>query len=156
MLIAAAWAFSAAAMLRAESEHVMRLTSGSATLSTRAPGQMPRMPTPFAGAAAAVLVAVPWKSTTGPAPVLKIPDPTISGWVRSIWVSTIAISGLVGVTGGGTCPSTTWALQPAEGESGSGAGGTGPGGAGSGSAGGAGAWARRLIRFGSAYSSRRD
>ena len=41
---------------------MIRWPSGSGTLSARASGQMPSMPTPLAGAAATVLVAVPWKS----------------------------------------------------------------------------------------------
>ena len=43
-----------AAIARAESAHVIRCPSGSGTLSARAPGQMPSMPTPLAGAAATV------------------------------------------------------------------------------------------------------
>ena len=61
-------------------------------------------------------------------------EPAISGWLTSIMVSTTAISGLAGLTGGGTAPCTTKSRHLAKGESGSGAG----------------AWVRRPSRFGSA------
>ena len=96
---------------------------------------MPSIPTPLAGAAATVAVAVPWKSASGLPPSVVMFDPAISGWVASRIVSTSAISGLVGATGGATAPPTTKSRQPACADSGSGA------------------WAGRAIRFGSAKSS---
>ena len=66
MLITSAPALIAREIARAESAQVIRSPSGSGTLSARAPGQMPRKPTPLAGAAATVVVAVPWKSRTSP------------------------------------------------------------------------------------------
>src|SRR4051794_39942097 len=75
----------------------------SATFSARAPGQTPRMPTPLAGAAATEAVAVPWRFVTGRAGVVaKFWSPVHSLCVASAAASTSAISGLVGVTGGGT------------------------------------------------------
>src|SRR5215207_11779130 len=100
MLITAAPALTAVAMPRADSEQgIWRV--GTGTLSVRAPGQTPRKPTWLAGAAATVVVAVPYKSAGGSAPALVMPEPAISGWPRSICVSTTAISGLAGVTAGG-------------------------------------------------------
>ena len=135
MLITAAPARTARAIARAESEQRICCPFGSGTLSARAPGQMPSIPTPLAGAAATVAVAVPWKSASGPPPSVVMFDPAISGWVASRTVSTSAISGLVGATGGATAPPTTKSRQPACADSGSGA------------------WVGRAIRFGSAKSS---
>ena len=68
----------------------------------RAPGQTPRMPMPFCGAAATDIVAVPCELSTGvPGSVATFGSPVHSGWVRSAAASTSAISGLSGVTGGG-------------------------------------------------------
>ena len=120
MLITAAPARTAAAMLRAESEH--RMVNGSARLSARAFGQMPRLPMPFAGAAATAAVAVPWKSLSAWPPLVAMFEPWNSGCDTSSWESTSAIRGLVGVTAGGTWPaSTTRSRQFERGESGSGA-----------------------------------
>jgi hypothetical protein len=121
-------------MPRAESAHVIRWPSGSGRLSVRAPGQTPSMPTPFAAAAATVVVAVPWKSPSAGPPTVVMLEPAISGWLTSIIVSTTPISGLSGPTGGATAVPTTEARQPDAGlaESGSGA------------------WVRWPMRFGSA------
>ena len=51
---------------------------GSGRLSARAPGQMPRMPTPLAGAAATVETAVPWKSVTAGPPAVAMFEPASS------------------------------------------------------------------------------
>src|SRR3954453_12050489 len=74
----------------------------SGTLSARAPGQTPRIPIPFWGAAATDIVAVPWELSTGvPGMVETFGSPVHSGWLRSAAASTSAISGLCGPTGGG-------------------------------------------------------
>src|SRR6476646_3877194 len=75
----------------------------SGTLTARAPGQTPRIPIPFCGAAATAAVAVPWRFVTGVpgAAEVKFGSPVHSGCVMSAAASTSAISGLVGVTGGG-------------------------------------------------------
>src|ERR1700754_4130679 len=105
MLIAAAPALIADAMPRVESAQLISVPSGSGTLSVRAPGQIPIVPTPLAGAAATVAVAVPWASATWAPPSVVMFEPAISGWVTSIWVSTSAISGLaMGSTGGAGGP----------------------------------------------------
>src|SRR4051812_4914527 len=85
----------------------------SGTLSVRAPGQTPRMPIPFWGAAATDAVAVPWGLVTGvPGIVVKFGSPVHSGCVMSAAASTSAISGLWGVTGGGSWSgAATWARQ---------------------------------------------
>ena len=106
-------------MPRAESEQ--RMTAGSGTLRARAPGQTPSVPTPLAGAAATSAVAVPWRSVSG-WPASDVMFGPRSGWVGSSWESTSAISGLLGPTGGGTWPPTTWSRHQASGESGSSAG----------------------------------
>src|SRR4051794_30932314 len=73
----------------------------SGTLSARAPGQTPRMPTPLAGAAATEAVAVPCRLVTGwPPSDVKFGSFVHSGCVVSAAASTSAISGLAGVTGG--------------------------------------------------------
>src|SRR4051812_35784740 len=75
----------------------------SGTLSVRAPGQTPRMPTPLCGAEATAAVAVPCGLVIGvPGSVLKFGSPVHSGWLGSAAASTSAIRGLVGVTGGGS------------------------------------------------------
>jgi hypothetical protein len=123
MLIAAAPALTAAAMPRAESAQVMFSPSRSGTLSVRAPGQMPSVPPPLAGAEATVEVAVPWKLLSAAPPAVVMFEPTSSGWLTSTSVSMTAISGLAaGSTGGATAPATTESRHWAEGESGSGAG----------------------------------
>src|SRR3954467_4585823 len=77
-------------------------TVASGTLSARAPGQRPRMPIPFCGAAATDIIAVPCESVTGvPGSVATLGSPVHSGCVMSAAASTSAISGLWGVTGGG-------------------------------------------------------
>ncbi len=76
------------------------MSPGSGTLSARAPGQTPAMPTPLVGAAATEAVAVPWAIVTGYFGSVVVLPPTNSGCVASSWASTSAISGLVGVTGG--------------------------------------------------------
>ena len=132
MLMTAAPALIDCEMPRADCAHVMRLPSGSGTFSARAPGQMPSVPTPLAGAAATVAVAVPWELASCAPPSVAMFEPATSGWLTSSCVSTSAISGLVGATGGGTAPSTTASRQRANGDSGSGA------------------WVARASRFGSA------
>ena len=82
-------------------------------MSARAPGQMPSMPTPLAGAAATVAVAVPWKSRSAVPPSVVMFEPAISGWLTSICVSTTPISGLSGPTAGGTASPTTKSRQRA-------------------------------------------
>jgi hypothetical protein len=119
MLITSAPALIAREIARAESEHVIRSPSGSGTLSARAPGQTPRKPTPLAGAAATVVVAVPWKSRSSPPGAALMPEPAISGCVSSIRVSMTASSGLLGVARGATASPTTKSRQVANGESGS-------------------------------------
>ena len=60
MLITAAPLSIAFAIPFAEPRHV--ISSGSGTLSARASGQTPTIPTPLTGAAATEAVAVPWSS----------------------------------------------------------------------------------------------
>src|SRR6188472_1008735 len=91
----------AVAIALAESAQVMY--AGRDTLSIRAPGQTPRTPIPLAGAAATAAVAVPWKSVSGWVLVeLKLGSPVHSGCVMSACSSTTAMSGLEGVTAGGS------------------------------------------------------
>src|SRR4051812_24794727 len=87
----------------------------SGTLSARAPGHTPRMPTPFCGAAATAAVAVPCRVVTGVpgAAVAKFGSPVHSGCVVSAAASTSAISGLVGVTAGGASDGSATALRQA-------------------------------------------
>ncbi len=132
MLITAAPRRTARAIAREESEQRICWPFGSGTLSARAPGQTPSIPTPLAGAAATVAVAVPWKSASCVPPSVAMFEPAISGWLVSTIVSTSAISGLAGVTAGATAGPTTKSRQAACAASGSGA------------------WAGRAIRFGSA------
>ena len=107
LITAAPGARRRAAMPRAESAQVIRWPSGSGTLSARAPGQMPRMPTPLAGAAATVRVAVPWKSRErGAAGGRDVRAGDLRVGDVDLRVDD-AISGLSGVTGGGTCAPTT-------------------------------------------------
>ena len=104
-------------------ESSQRISSGSGTLSARMPGQTPRMPTSFFGAAATDAVSVPWAERTGRPPSVETLPPANSGWVWSSWESTSASSGLCGVTGGGIRRgSTIAARQAARASSGSGAG----------------------------------
>src|SRR3954452_15829297 len=73
----------------------------SGTLTARAPGQTPRIPTPFCGATATDIVAVPCGFSSGNPPRLDtFGSPVHSVWVMSAAASTSAISGLWGVTGG--------------------------------------------------------
>src|SRR5215213_3120320 len=99
MLITAA-RFSIAFSIRsADREHV--ILSGSGRFSARAFGHTPTMPRPFTGAAATEAVAVPCEIVTGNCGTVFVLLLTSSGWVLSSCASTSAISGLVGVTGGG-------------------------------------------------------
>src|SRR5262245_49635053 len=98
MLITAAPCCTATAIWLAASSHGMLGDSG--TLSARAPGQTPAMPTPLVGAAATDAVAVPWAATAYLSSVVAMWPPANSGCVGSSWASTSAISGLVDVTGG--------------------------------------------------------
>src|SRR3954451_15315918 len=76
-------------------------TVRSGTFSARAPGQTPRIPTAFAGAAATDAVAVPCRLVTGvPGRVVKFGSLVPSWYVVSAAASTSAIRGLCGVTGG--------------------------------------------------------
>src|SRR3954447_8120802 len=77
-------------------------TVSSGTLSVRALGQTPTMPIPFCGAEATEAVAVPCRLVTGmPGIVAMFGSPVHSECATSAAASTSAISGLVGVTGGG-------------------------------------------------------
>src|SRR6478736_1380528 len=105
MLITAAPVLTASSMPSPEAAQVISPsvlgTVSSGTLSARALGHTPRMPTPFSGAAATAAVAVPCELVTGtPGMVLKFP-PAHSGCVASAAASTNAIRGLVGTTAGG-------------------------------------------------------
>jgi hypothetical protein len=100
MLITAARLRIAVRTARAEAEQV-RASAPTGMLSARAPGQTPRMPTSFLGAAATDAVAVPWRLSSGRSPSVETLPPANSGCVSSRRVSMSAISGLVGVTGGG-------------------------------------------------------
>ena len=121
MLMTAAPCSIARAMPATES--AQRISSGSATLSARMPGQTPRMPTSFFGAEATAAVSVPWADRSGRPPRVERLPPANSGWLGSAWESTSASSGLCGVTGGGTrLGSTITPRQPAMASSGSGAG----------------------------------
>src|SRR3712207_508108 len=109
MLIVAAPASIAAAIWRAAIEQGTP-SDGSGTLSARIPGQTPRMPTSFLGAAATAAVAVPCELPPGKPGSPLTPEPTAnSGWERSTAESTRASTGLVGVTGGGTSVGATMA-----------------------------------------------
>ena len=66
------------------------------------PGQTPRMPRSFLGAAATAAVSVPCALSIGKPPRVERLPPANSGWLTSAVESTSASSGLVGVTGGGT------------------------------------------------------
>src|SRR2546423_2198767 len=103
------WAFALMAVRIPCTESAQVISPGSATLSARIPGQMPRMPVWLEGAAATAAVAVPCSLTTGWLPTVETLPPRNSGCVAASWESTSASSGLVGVTGGGARPcSTTW------------------------------------------------
>src|ERR1700754_1302834 len=106
MLITEAPLATASAIASPEAEQVISPSVPGAvlsgTLSARAPGQTPRMPIPFCGAAATDIVAVPCELVTGvPGIVAMFGSLVHSGWVTSAAASTSAISGLCGVTGGG-------------------------------------------------------
>src|SRR3954470_6538504 len=107
MLITEAPLATAAAIASPEASQVISPsvpgTVLSGTLSVRAPGQTPRMPIPFCGAAATDAVAVPCASVTGvPGSLEKFGSFVHSGCAVSAAASTSAISGLCGVTGGGS------------------------------------------------------
>ena len=88
------------------------ISSGSGTLSARAPGQMPTVPTPLTGAAATDMVAVPCVLVTGYCSIASTLPPTHSACVLSSWASTSAISGLFASTAGGdSAGSTTQSRQ---------------------------------------------
>ena len=96
-------------------------------LSARAPGQTPRMPTSFFGAAATAAVAVPCRLSSGRPPSVLVLESPNSGWVSSRRVSSSAISGLSGVTAAdrGSGPRRPRARRPGGLESGSSATGLG-------------------------------
>ena len=66
---------------------------GSGMLSARAPGQTPRMPTPFFGAAATAAVAVPCRLSSGRPPSVRELPPANSGWVASAGVDAARSAG---------------------------------------------------------------
>src|SRR3954466_12922416 len=116
MLITDAPAATASPIASPEAEQVISPslpgTVFNGTLSVRAPGQTPRMPIPFCGAAATAAVAVPCGLVTGvPGSVEKLESPVHSTCFASAATSTSAISGLWGVTGGGCAAETTCARQ---------------------------------------------
>jgi hypothetical protein len=115
MLITAARLRTAVRTARAEAEQVSA-SAPTGTLSARAPGQTPRMPTSFFGAAATAAVAVPWRLSSGRPPSVRTFPPANSGWVSSRRVSIRAISGLSGVTGGGARFGSATAARQASGE----------------------------------------
>ena len=87
------------------------------------PGQTPRMPRSFFGAAATAAVSVPCALRIGKPPSVETWPPANSGWLTSAVESISASSGLVSVTGGGTrLGSTIAARQAAWASSGSGGG----------------------------------
>src|SRR4051812_50071317 len=105
MLITAAPASTALPIASADASQLISPsvpgTVRSGTLSARAPGQTPRMPSPFAGAAATDAVAAPCRIVTGvPGSVVKLRSPVHSGRVVSAAASTSGVSGLWGVTRG--------------------------------------------------------
>ena len=100
MLITAAPCSIARAM--PVTELAQRISFGSETLSARMPGQTPRMPRSFLGAAATAAVSVPCALSIGKPPSVERLPPANSGWLTSAVESTSASSGLVAVTGGGT------------------------------------------------------
>src|SRR3954469_5122851 len=106
MLITAAPASIATAICFAAVSHGM--SGGSGTLSARAPGHTPTIPTPLTGAAATDAVAVPCAIVTGYCEIVVVLPPANSGWLGSSWASTSAIRVLVGVTAGiGSAASAT-------------------------------------------------
>ena len=123
MLITAAPSRIASRTPLAEAEQVSA-SGGSGTLSARAPGQTPRMPTPFCGAAATAAVAVPCRLSSGRLPRVRTLEPPNSGCVSSRRVSSSAISGLVPVTAGGAMFGSAIAARQAFGEPESGSSGT--------------------------------
>jgi hypothetical protein len=115
MLITAAPLRIAARTARAEAEQV-RASAPTGTLRARAPGQTPRIPTSFLGAAATAAVAVPCRLSSGRPPSVETLPPTNSGCVSSRRVSISAISGLAGVTIGGARLGPAIAARQASGE----------------------------------------
>ncbi len=121
MLITAAPCSIARAM--PATELAQRISFGRLTLSARMPGQTPRMPLSFLGAAAMAAVSVPCALSIGKPPSVERLPPANSGWLTSAVESTSASSGLAGVTGGGTrLGATIAARQAARASSGSGGG----------------------------------
>src|ERR671915_717401 len=96
-------------------ERAQLIDFGSGTLSALAPGHTPTIPTPFTGAAATDAVAVPCEAFTGSSGSVLVAPPTNSGCAGSSWLSTSAISGLVGVTAGGTRAGSTIPVRQSSG-----------------------------------------
>ena len=92
MLITAAPCSIARAM--PATELAQRISFGRLTLSARMPGQTPRMPRSFLGAAATAAVSVPCALSTGKPPSVETLPPANSGWLTSAVASTSASSGL--------------------------------------------------------------
>src|SRR5690349_3909912 len=129
MLITAAPAATALPIASPDAAQVMPPSGtpgvvASGTLSARAPGHTPRMPTPFCGAAATAAVAVPCALVTGVPGSVENAEPAHSGCAGSAAASTSAISGLSGVTGGGAVAGETTAERHAFGGTESGSSGT--------------------------------
>ncbi len=123
MLITAAPCSIAVAIWFVERRQV--ISSGSGTLSARAPGQTPRIPMPLAGAAAIDAVAVPCESVTGNRGSVVVLPPCHSACAGSSWTSTSAISGLAaGSTAGGTSDGSATTSRQLSGAADSGSGGT--------------------------------
>jgi hypothetical protein len=104
-------------------EFAQRISSGRLTLRARMPGQTPRIPRSFLGAAATAAVSVPCALSSGKPPSVERWPPANSGWLTSAVESISASIGLLSVTGGGTRPgSTIVSRQAARASSGSGGG----------------------------------
>ena len=97
---------------------------GSGMLSARAFGHTPTMPRPLAGAAATEAVAVPCALATGKRWMVRVLLPANSVCACSSCVSISAISGLVGVTGGGVSAGSATTARQAFGGAESGSSGT--------------------------------
>src|ERR671917_1098139 len=122
MLITAAPRSIAVAIRSAERAQLIDF--GSGTLSALAPGHTPTIPTPFTGAAATDAVAVPCEAFTGSSGSVLVAPPTNSGCAGSSWLSTSAISGLFGVTAGGTSAGSATRARQSSGGTVSGSAGT--------------------------------
>jgi hypothetical protein len=88
-------------------ERAQVIASGNGTLSARAPGHTPAMPTPLMGATATEAVAVPCASVTANCEIVAVFPPCHSGCVMSSCASTSAIRGLSAATGGGVSAGST-------------------------------------------------